>query len=88
MSHVTTYAELLNALAVVRDRANADGLPSHTRAVRMWRATDALWHDEFEQVTNRGRDDVVVVLEIIVVARESAEGAGYIIRDGRFFGDN
>jgi len=47
MTHVTTYAELLNALAVVRDRANADGLPSHMRAVRMWRATDALWNDEY-----------------------------------------
>ena len=47
-----------------------------------------LGHADLEQVPNRGGDDVLVALEVVVVARESAQRARDVGGDGGLFGDD
>ena len=43
---------------------------------------------ELDQVSDRGRNNVAIVLEILVVLLEATQGASEIARDTRLFGDD
>ena len=45
-------------------------------------------HAYLEQMADGGGEHVAIPLEVFIVARESAERAGDVRRDGRFFGND
>jgi len=47
-----------------------------------------VWEAKFDEVADRGGDDVRVVFEIIILAGKLPEGFGKIAGDRGFFGDN
>ena len=43
---------------------------------------------DFDEVANRRRDDIIVVLEVLVMLGKAAQRPCDVVRDGRFLGND
>ena len=78
--HLEAALALLDGLQVEVRRDDGQALERPLAA----HGLDALGRDQFEQMADGRREDVLVALEVVVVLLETAQRLGDVAGDGRF----